>query len=91
MIGDKIKYCGRYYNANGCAVAIVAVVTEGIDWAVYIGATQPDVPQEETVEWVAKHGCKLSIEDARHYFCGDGEENWTHVRWMISNSLPYRE
>lgn len=32
---------GAYWNANGFAVAIVAVVTPGVDWAAYIGAT-PD-------------------------------------------------
>jgi hypothetical protein len=28
---------GRYWNSNGFAVAIVAVITEGIDWAAYKG------------------------------------------------------
>jgi len=51
--------CGRYYNANGFAVAIVAVINEGCDWAAYIGATDGDVPMEQTVEFVARHGCKV--------------------------------
>jgi len=78
MVGDKEIVSGRYYNANGSAVAIIAVVTEGIDWAAYIGGTQPDIPMEETQKWVAKYGCKLSEADARHYF---GED---------VTSLPYR-
>jgi len=59
---------GRYYNANGFAVAIVAVITEGIDWCAYIGATDSSKSEEETVEFVSKFGCKLAEEDARRYF-----------------------
>lgn len=32
---------GRYWNANGFAVAIVAVINPEVDWAAYIGAS-PD-------------------------------------------------
>lgn len=58
----------RYYNANGFAVAIVAVVTEGIDWTAYIGASHNLMTSEETAEWVAKNGCKLAKKDAVHFF-----------------------
>jgi len=59
---------GRYWNSNGFAVAIVAVITEGIDWAAYIGATDDSKTEQETVEYVAKYGCKLSSKDAKYYF-----------------------
>jgi len=58
----------RYYNANGYAVAIVAVFTHPIDWAVYIGGTRDDLREMETVEWVSKWGCKLAERDASYYF-----------------------
>lgn len=75
-LGDRQLICDNYYNTNGSAVAIVAVVTEGIDWAAYIGGTNANIPKEETVEWVAMKGCKLREEDARHFF--------PHIK------LPYR-
>ena len=78
MLGGRIVKRGRYYNANGFAVAIVAVVTEGIDWAAYIGGTHDDRSADETVIWITRYGCKLSEGDARHYF--NSEEF----------SLPYR-
>ena len=66
--GDKYVLEGRYYNANGFAVVIVASVTHEIDWATYIGATSDDKREAETVQAVLKFGCKLFEEDARHYF-----------------------
>jgi len=80
---------GGYWNANGFAVAIVAVVNEGgVDWAAYIGATPDFGParvegsvgvfdqesrwghwsKEDTIRWVARHGCKLPKETALHFF-----------------------
>lgn len=58
----------RYYNSNGFAVAIVAVITEGVDWAAYIGGTDLIQRERDAVEWVAEKGDKLSSEDARYYF-----------------------
>ena len=68
-MGNKIIE-GRYWNANGVAIAIVAVVTEGIDWAAYIGGGCNGMTEHEqdAVEWTAKHGAKLYEEDARHFF-----------------------
>ncbi len=68
MIGDRKLITARYYNANYYATAIVAAVTEGIDWAAYIGGADHTVSEEEAVQYVAAKGCKLSEEDARHYF-----------------------
>ena len=59
---------GPYYNANGFAIAIVAVITEGIDWAAYIGATTDRIPMERTRLFVASRGCKLEEPIARAVF-----------------------
>ena len=68
MIGDKKTIEGRYWNTSGIAIAIVAVVTEEVDWAAYIGATSRIVNERAAVEWTKKWGAKLSESDARHYF-----------------------
>jgi len=59
---------GRYYNANGFSLAIVASITKKIDWAAYIGSCSSQVSEEETLQFVKERGCKLSEKDARHYF-----------------------
>jgi len=60
----------EYWNANGMATAIVAVAGYAGDWAAYIGA-QPDPSSErDTLEWVSRHGCKLSEHLARAVFPG---------------------
>lgn len=66
--GDKYAIEGRYYNANGFAVAIIASITHEIDWAVYIGATLGDAKEAVTVQATLKFGCKLFEKDAKHYF-----------------------
>jgi len=70
----------RYWNANGFAVAIVAVVNlvpiapnpEPImpfDWACYIGATKGWlVPESDTVLTVQRFGDKLSPAEACAFF-----------------------
>ena len=64
----------RYWNANGFAGAIVAVLTLGscsddlIDWSAYIGGCDLTSRAEEAERWVAKHGNKVSREDAEYYF-----------------------
>lgn len=68
MLGDKRLIEARYYNANYYATAIVAVITEGIDWAAYIGGADKSITEKEAVKFVADRGCKLSENDARHYF-----------------------
>ena len=58
---------GRYWNCQGRGIAVVAVITKGIDWAAYIGAD--DSPSEDaTLGYTADYGSKLSEKDARHYF-----------------------
>lgn len=66
--GDRQVIEGRYYNANYYATAIVAVITEGIDWAAYIGGAPVDAPEEVAVKFIADKGYKLSEKDAKHYF-----------------------
>lgn len=61
------RWFWRYWNANGYATAIVAVVTLGVDWAAYIGGG-PTRRESDCVVEVARHGSKLSEEDARHFF-----------------------
>lgn len=70
-IGDKTNLVIRYYNANYYAVAIVVVITAGIDWTAYIGGADHRLPEEEAGEYVAAFGCKLSELDAKHYFTSD--------------------
>lgn len=63
---------GRFWNDGGNHIAIVAMVTtydDKGDWAAYIGTDAPHSRTEEaTLQDVAEHGCKLSEEDARHFF-----------------------
>ena len=66
--GTKYSIEGRYFNAQGWAVAIVASVTQGVDWAAYIGATFGPLSEEETMQNVVKHECKMQEKDARYYF-----------------------
>jgi len=58
---------GRYWNTNGKGIAIVASITEGIDWAAYIGADE-DWEEEACIKCAAEYGAKLSESDARHFF-----------------------
>lgn len=60
----------RYYNSNDYAMAIVAVITEPIDWAAYAGGCDVTLPEREAVQFVADYGCKLSNQDARYFFPG---------------------
>ena len=63
---------GRFWNAQGKQIAIVASVTrigDKGDWSAYIGTDAPDSYMEhDTCVWAAKYGAKLSEADARHYF-----------------------
>ena len=58
---------GRYWNTSGKGITIVACITEGIDWAAYIGADD-GWEEEACIRWAAEYGAKLSEEDARHFF-----------------------
>ena len=68
MLKDKKIICGRYWNSEGFAAAIVAVINKGRDWAAYIGATDGWISEETTEILIADKGCKLSEKDARHFF-----------------------
>lgn len=67
-LGGRKLITGRYYNCNNFATAIVASITEGIDWAAYIGGAGCELPAEEAAKYVADYGAKLSEEDARYFF-----------------------
>jgi hypothetical protein len=68
MLGNRKIITARYYNSNYYATAIVASITEGIDWSAYIGGADYKVSEEEAVEYVRDYGDKLSEKDARYYF-----------------------
>ncbi len=68
MLRDRKLIEGHYWNANYYAMAIVASITEGIDWAAYIGGADHTIPEGDAVQFVADRGCKLSEKDARHFF-----------------------
>jgi len=60
---------GRFWNCQGKHIAVVACITKGIDWAAYIGTDAPSSYTEGwTLEYTARHGCKLSQEDAKYFF-----------------------
>ena len=65
--GERVIIPGRYFNSNGHAIAIVAVVTVGVDWAAYIGEADPH-RELEAYPHVAETGSKLQWEDAKHFF-----------------------
>jgi len=67
-LGDRKIITSRYYNANYYATAIVASITEGIDWAAYIGGSAHTLSENEAMLYVKDYGCKLSEKDARHFF-----------------------
>lgn len=67
--------CARYRNSGGFALAVVASVhfsPDGQlgDWAAYWGGTDKTQREEDAVRWAAEHGCKLSRDDAKHFFPG---------------------
>ena len=68
MLGNRRIITARYYNSNYFATAIVASITEGVDWAAYIGGANHRLSEEEAVEYVRDYGDKLSERDARHFF-----------------------
>lgn len=61
------KYEGRYWNANGVGICVIASITKGVDWAAYIGADD-GWSERHCMEWTAEHGAKLSVQDAKHFF-----------------------
>ena len=70
---DSKRYLeGRFWNQDGKQLAIVAIVTalgDRGDWAAYIGTDAPNsYTEEDTLIYVAAHGCKLSEKDADHFF-----------------------
>ena len=58
----------RSWYANGMGVQIVAVEGAANDWAAYIGGVAYTDPEGAAMEWVGRHGCKLSEEEATFFF-----------------------
>jgi len=67
MIGSRKIIEGRYWNSNGKGITVVAVISESIDWAAYIGADD-GWEEEACIKWAAEMGAKLSKEDAKRFF-----------------------
>lgn len=70
---ENKKYLeGRFWNQDGKQLAIVAIVTQfgdTGDWAAYIGTDAPtSYREEDTLMIVTEQGCKLSRQDAEHFF-----------------------
>lgn len=65
--GTRTLHTAGYWNANGYATAIVAAVTNGCDWAAYIGGADPR-REEDAYREVAQTGCKLDQRVARFFF-----------------------
>jgi hypothetical protein len=59
---------GGYWNANGYATAVVAVITEGIDWCAYVGGAPVEINEQAALNFVARTGCKISEGLARFIF-----------------------
>ena len=66
-VGQKLNIEGRYWNTNGVGICIVAVITEDIDWAAYIGA-DAGWEEEACIKWASAYGAKLSAQDGKHFF-----------------------
>ncbi len=68
MIGEQHIQGSLYYNANGYACTIVAVITEGIDWAAYMGGCPDNYGWDEAYHFVAERGSKIPKALARFLF-----------------------
>lgn len=88
---DTKVYLARYYNKGNQAIVIVAVVhdrgDDRGDWASYMaGMPSGEYPSyEASMVYTARHGAKLSEEDARFYF------NEESVRDDWPTRLRYRQ
>ena len=66
---DRQYLSARFWNQSGKQMAVVAVITKGVDWAAYIGTDAPDSwHEQDTYVHVAEWGCKLTREDALYFF-----------------------
>jgi len=66
--GEELLREGFYVNANGYAVAVVAVVRPFVDWTAYVGGCNLTQHEEDAVRWIARYGAKLPYEHAHHFF-----------------------
>lgn len=76
--GGQLTVAGKFWNNCNKHIAIVAVITKGIDWAAYIGTDAPNsLRAHDTYIYAARYGEKLAPWDAKHFF--------------PDINLPYRE
>ena len=66
--GNELIQEAMYYNANGFAIAVVAVISPFIDWTAYIGGCDLTKREEDAVRWTAQYGVKLPWHHAHHFF-----------------------
>lgn len=72
MRPDDIRVA-RYFNVNGFAGAIIAVIKFNPDdtmrdWSAYWGGCDLTMHKDDAVKWVAQNGDKISLSDAQYYF-----------------------
>ncbi len=73
----------RYFSTNGYSCAVVARISldhnrTPMEWAGYMGGYAGHVNMQETLEFVADYGAKLSEEDARHFFPEFADVRYRH-------------
>ena len=70
--GDKHLAWTRYGSSGGFAWAFVAVLQSHkaylTNWAVYLGGCDLTRHETDAVYWIARHGNKVSAEDAHYLF-----------------------
>ena len=62
------KLEGRYWNPQGHNICIIAILTKGVAWAAYIGASPNTSSERASLVNVASWGAKLSVQDANYFF-----------------------
>lgn len=67
----------KYWNANNSNIVIVAQISRGIDWALYIGAAPGAKTEEEAIQHIASYGDKLDETLAR-FLLPNVQERYRH-------------
>jgi len=68
LVGKKTIHSARYCNNGEASAAIVAVVTECVDWSCYFGVSINVEHERDCILDVANNGDKMSEADAHHFF-----------------------
>lgn len=65
-LGERWTREGRYWNV-GMGICIMAAITEGVDWAAYIGADNGE-SERNCMEYTLEYGAKLLKHEALCFF-----------------------